>query len=313
MRRRLPPLAAIRPFEAAARLGSFTAAAEELALTQGAISLQIRNLEEFLDKKLFERKVRKIGLTEDGYQYFIACQRALDELEKATARITSRSTHEILMVSALPTLATLWLMPRLESFTSTYKEIEVRIDASINPVDLHNGDIDIALRCGKLPGKHYRHNQPHIDLTMTERWDGIQADHLFYDKLLPVISTRLLNQGPAIEKPADLLKYTLVHTASRPGAWPDWLHANGVRLGRQANAFEYGHFFISLQAAHEAKGVAIVPEVLFSCVKDRMPDLVAPFSAEVPSAGEYYVLAHESKSERKAVRLFRKWLLSQGC
>jgi LysR family glycine cleavage system transcriptional activator len=311
MRRRLPPLAAIRPFEAAARLGSFTAAAEELAVTQGAISLQIRNLEEFLDKKLFERKVRKIDLTEDGYQYFIACQRALDELDKATARITSRSTHEILTVSALPTLATLWLMPKLASFTSTYREIEVRIDASINPVDLHNGNIDIALRCGKLPGKHYRHNQPHIDLTMTERWDGIQADHLFDDKLLPVISTRLLGQGPKLEKPADLLKYTLVHTASRPGAWRDWLHSNGIALGRNVNALEYGHFFIALQAAHEAKGVAIVPEVLFSCAKDRMPDLVAPFAAEVLSAGEYYVLAHESKSERKAVRLFRKWLLSQ--
>ena len=106
MRRKIPPLTTLRPFEAAARLGSFTAAADELSITQGAVSLQVRNLETFLGKQLFLRKTRRVELTEEGRQFAVACQRALDELERVTRSLVAQREHSILTVSALPTLAT---------------------------------------------------------------------------------------------------------------------------------------------------------------------------------------------------------------
>jgi LysR family glycine cleavage system transcriptional activator len=309
MRRTLPPLATLRPFEAAARLGSFTAAANELALTQGAVSLQIRNLETFLEKRLFERHVRRVELTEDGQQYYAACLQALEEIERATRRMLAQRGHKILTVSALPTLATLWLMPKLGAFTSAYPDIEIRVVTSIAPVDLRGSDIDIALRVGKLPGRHYGRGLPGIDLVMTDRWDGIEADYLFDDVLVPVIAKKLLSQGTAINSAEDLLKYSLIHTASRQNAWRDWLSALGVAYRSRKSSAEYGHFFMALQAAQECKGIAIVPRKLFRLYSGRASDLVLPFEAEVPSAGEYYMLTHESRVNSAAVRKFRKWVL----
>lgn len=309
MRRTLPPLATLRPFEAAARLGSFTAAADELALTQGAVSLQIRNLESFLGKRLFERQVRRVELTEDGRQYYTACLNALEEIERATGRLLAQRDHRILTVSALPTLATLWLMPRLAAFSSAYPDIEVRVATSISPVDLRGSDIDVALRVGKLPGRHYRRGQPGIDLVMTDRWDGIEADFLFDDVLVPVIATKLLRQGARIGSAADLLKYSLIHTASRQNAWRDWLAAVGVEHRARKTSAEYGHFFMALQAAQDCKGIAIVPRKLFDTYRERASDLEVAFESDVKSAGEYYLLTHESRVENAAVRKFRKWVL----
>lgn len=309
MRRTLPPLATLRPFEAAARLGSFTAAADELALTQGAVSLQIRNLERFLDKRLFERQVRRVELTEDGRQYYMACLRALDEIERATRRMLAQREHRILTVSAPPTLATLWLMPKLGAFTSAYPDIEVRVATSIAPADLRSSDVDIALRVGRLPGRHYKRHLPGIDLVMTERWDGIEADYLFDDVLVPVIARKLLRQGPPIHTPRDVLRYALIHMASRQNAWRDWLLAHDVTQGSRKIAGEYGHFFIALQAAQDCKGVAIVPRKLFEMYASRARDLVIAFESDIPSAGAYYMLTHESRTDNPAVRVFRKWLL----
>ena len=309
MRRTIPPLATLRPFEAAARLGSFTAAADELALTQGAVSLQIRNLESFLGKRLFERLVRRVELTEDGRQYYAACLTALDEIERATRRLLAQRDHRILTVSCLPTLATMWLMPRLGAFSSAYPDIEVRVATSISPVDLRASDIDVALRVGKLPGRHYPRGLPGIDLVMTERWDGIEADHLFDDVLVPVIARKLLGQGAAIATARDLLKYNLIHTASRQNAWRDWLATQGIKSRSGKVSAEYGHFFMALQAAQDCKGIAILPRKLFQTYAERATDLVVAFEADVPSAGEYYLLTHESRIDNAAVRKFRKWVL----
>ncbi|MCZ2496788.1 LysR family transcriptional regulator [Xylophilus sp. Kf1] len=309
MRRTLPPLATLRPFEAAARLGSFTAAADELALTQGAISLQIRNLESFLGKRLFDRLVRRVELTEDGRQYYAACLNALEEIERATRRMLAQRDHRILTVSCLPTLATMWLMPRLSAFSSAYPDIEVRVATSISAVDLRASDIDVALRVGKLPGRHYRRGLPTIDLVMTDRWDGIEADYLFDDVLVPVVAQKLLSQGAAIETARDLLKYTLIHTASRQNAWRDWLAAQGIENRSRKASAEYGHFFMALQAAQDCKGIAIVPRKLFETFAERPSGLVEAFQADIPSAGEYYMLTHDSRTDNAAVRKFRKWVL----
>ena len=312
MRRRLPPLSTLRPFEATARLGSFTLAAQELSLTQGAVSQQVRNLEDYLGVRLFDRQARRLELSDDGRQFFGAAQRALDELERGTSRIVARGSRETVTLSATPSVATFWLMPRLAAFTVSRPNIDLRLTTSIDAADLHSGGIDIAVRVGKLPGRSYARNRPRIDLVMTERWDGLVADALFPDALVPVASRTLLSQHPPIRHAADLLPFALIHTISRPRAWQDWCQAQAIAFEARDHDLEFGHLFISLQAAVEHRGIAIVPELIYHQARDRAPNLVPAWLPAVPSAGEYYVLTHESQEQSAPVQAVRQWLLEEA-
>ncbi len=311
IRRKLPPLPAIRSFEAAARHRSFTLAADELHVTQGAVSLQVRKLEEFLGKKLFLRLTRRVELTDDGMEYYSVCRSILEDLEKATERLLARDGHDTLTVSTIPTISVLWLMPRLADFASHHPHIEVRVVSDIRPVDLHRDGVDAAIRVGPLPGRRYEPGLPAIDLTLLKRWDGIQADYLFDDVLVPVMSRELLEaQGP-VSCLEDLLRFPLIHTASRPHAWRDWFSAHNVRMPAAPTALDCGHFYISMRAAHEGKGVAIIPDVLL----DGYPgahEMVIPIDPpkRVRSAGEYYLLTRDSTLQSPAVQHFREWILS---
>jgi LysR family transcriptional regulator, glycine cleavage system transcriptional activator len=305
---RIPPLLAIRAFEAAARHLSFTVAAEELAVTQGAISRQIRQLESHLQTKLFVRLTRRVELTEAGREFLAGVQRALSELEAATARISGAVDHRVINVAVLPTLAANWLMPRLAFFSQEYPHIEVRMLTSIEPVDLQANPVDLAIRVGPLPGKFYDQNRPRIDLEMVSNWRGVLAELLFPDVLVPICSPAYLKDAPALKEPGDLQHHRLIHTATRRHAWPDWLRAHGHEFVLPPQPLQFGHFFMSMQAAREGKGIAIVPTV----VVDHYPhanELVRPFPASVPSAGEYYLLVHERRRDDPSVRLFSEWLL----
>jgi LysR family transcriptional regulator, glycine cleavage system transcriptional activator len=309
VRRRLPPLVALRAFEAAGRLESFTAAAGELNVTQGAVSRHVRTLEEFLGKKLFVRNPRQVELTEPGRDYLAAVQGGLDQIESATTRLFFRSARAVLTVSILPTLASLWLMPRLASFTQAYRDIEVRLITSIEPADLRA--TDAAIRVGRLPGKRYAREQPRIDLVMVSDWSGVEADLLFPDVLTPIVSRRMLEQGPRLRSPGDLAKHRLIHVTTRRHAWPDWLRAQGHAGVTGSDSLDFGHFFMAMQAARESRGVAIVPEVLLRNY-EGIDDLAMPLPAATPSAGEYYLLTLEDRADVRAVRLFRNWLLAQA-
>jgi len=310
-RRKLPPLPAIRSFEAAARHRSFTLAADELNVTQGAVSLQVRKLEEFLGKKLFLRLTRRVELTDDGMEYYSVCRAILQDLEQATERLLSRNGHDTLTVSTIPTISVLWLMPRLADFASHHPHIEVRVVSDIRPVDLHRDGVDAAIRVGPLPGRRYAAHQPAIDLSLLKRWDGIQADYLFDDVLVPVMSRALFDEQGPVSSPEDLLRFPLIHTASRPHAWRDWFSAHNVRLTTAPTALDCGHFYISMRAAHEGKGVAVIPEVLL----DGYPgshELIVPVEPpqRVASAGEYYLLTRETSVQSPAVQHFREWILT---
>lgn len=309
-RRNLPPLPAIRSFEAAARHRSFTLAAEELNVTQGAVSLQVRKLEEFLGRKLFTRLTRRVLLTDDGMEYYAVCRTILEDLEQATERLLARDGRNTLTINTIPTVSVLWLMPRLADFASLHPHVEVRVVSDIRPIDLHRDGIDAAIRVGPLPGRRYAPEQPGIDLTLVNRWDGIQADYLFDDILVPVLSRKLWQEVGPLDTPADLLRLPLIHTASRPHAWRDWLRAQGVTLPPGPTALDCGHFYISMRAAQEGKGVALIPEIL---LKDYpgIQDLVMPFEGRhrVASAGEYYLLSREASLQSPAVQQFRAWML----
>jgi LysR family transcriptional regulator, glycine cleavage system transcriptional activator len=309
MRRTLPPLNALRAFDAAGRLLSFSKAAQELHVTQGAISRHIRELEKQLGAKLFVRLTRRIELTDVGQTYLQEVQDALHQIERATVGIRARREHRVLTISVLPSVASYWLMPRLAAFTRAHPSIETRILTSIEPVDLVGHEADVAIRVGPLPGKAYGREQPRIDLNMVTDWRGVHADYLFPDILLPVCSAALIGRQP-LKHPEDLQRYPLIHTATRQHAWEDWLVANGVSQPTITNAGFYGHFFMSIQAAREAQGIAIVPHLLF--LGSGTDGLVIPFRIATPSAGSYNLLTLESRLEEREIRLFRSWLMEQA-
>lgn len=309
-KRRLPPLNALRGFDAAARHLSFTKAAEELNLTQGAVSRQVKELELHLGQELFHRFTRRIELTAEGKQFFQSVETMLDELERAAGRFSRRRDRATLTVSVLPTIASVWLMPRLHIFTSQHPEIELRVVSSIEPADLLAHEADVAIRVGRLPGRHYERHQPRIELTMLTRWDGVHADELFPDRLVPVCSPGLIGEREVT--PADLVRWPLIHTSTRRHAWPDWLKAYGIRAAIEIEpTLQFGHFFMSLDAARQGRGIALVPDIVLAH-QDGMRGLVMPVAGGLDSAGEYYLLIHETRLDERHVQQFRSWALAEA-
>ena len=313
MSRRLPPLLATRYFEAVARHLSFTRAAEELHVTQGAISLQIRKLEAFLQTALFIRHARHIELTEAGETFYRASRTLLDGFEKAVDDLTGPDHLQTLTVSTIPTIASLWLMPRLASFTSQQPDIEVRVVSDIRTANMHSDQLDLAIRVGKFPGKRYPGKAPAVDLVLLEQWDDIEADFLFPDVMVPVASRQWLATQPPIRRPEDFAHAKLIHTASRANAWQDWLHALGVSYRPDGTAPEYGHFYITLGAAQQGKGIALIPDILLENYPGRneLVVLLPPGVNPVASAGDYYLLTRSGSRKAQAIQKFREWVLKE--
>jgi LysR family glycine cleavage system transcriptional activator len=311
-KRRLPPLGGLRGFEAAARHMSFRDAAEELQLTQGAISRQIKTLELNLATPLFVRKIRQVQLTKAGERLYPAVRDAFDVIERAIADMKERPRRKTLVLSALPTLTSTWIMPRLHEFTERHRDIDVRIVAGLDPADLSDDHIDIAIRVGQLPGTRMSQQiRPRIEHTMVESWIGVRADELFPDVLVPVCSPELIGRQ-RISQPKDLLRYPLIHTSTRRFAWIDWLNAHGItKLPRPSRNLEFGHFFMSIEAALRGQGVAIIPRVILSLYKDA-GRLRYPVETTLPSAGSYYLLVREERLSAPEVATLHHWLMSQA-
>jgi len=306
MHRRLPPLIALRAFDAAARRLSFSRAAEELNVTQGAVSRQIKLLEDFFGKRLFRRLTRRVELTPFGESYFASTSKALDEIEQATARVLG--TQHYLSVSILPTTATLWLGNYLTAFTREHPNIRIRLSTSMDPVDFREQGFDAAIRVGKLPGKKYPQHRPQIDYTMVTDWKGVVALHLWDDLITPVCSKKLLAQGPPLRTPMDLRHYSLIHNSVRADCWPAWLRARKAERLRAKKEIEFSHSFMAVQAVREHAGIAAVPTIEIENLEWR-DELVFPFKERIKSAGEYYLLCPEERAHQHDIRVFRKWLM----
>jgi LysR family glycine cleavage system transcriptional activator len=243
LRRRLPPLNAMRAFEAAARHLSFTKAADELAVTQAAVSHQVKSLEDWLGRPLFRRRNRAVYLTEDGQQYLRELTEALDLMTDATRRILAGGDGGVLTVSVLPSFATKWLVPRLGDFRNLRPDIDVRISANPDREDFRSSDVDLAIRAG------------------SGEWDDVHKQHLMTEDLYPVCSPRLL-QGPnPLRTPADLVHHTLLQDDDDRDEWRVWLtmagvdwQAAGIDPGRGTR---FDDSSMLLQAAIEGQGIAI--------------------------------------------------------
>ena len=292
MVRRLPPLNALRAFEAAARHLSFTRAAGELHVTQAAVSHQIKSLETHLSLTLFRRLNRSLLLTDAGQSLFPAIGDALDGIDQAVRRLDADDAAGVLTVSCLHSFAATWLVPRLVRFRERHPEIDIRIATSDEVTDFVADDVDIAIRYG--PGD----------------WPGLHVTRLMREEFFPVCSPGLLQGGPPLERPADLRHYTLLHDDMRED-WSKWLLAAGVDDVDAKGGAAYSHSNLLVQAAVSGAGVILGRSVL---VADALADgsLVRPFDISLPTNYAYYVVAPEAMVERPKVAAFRAWLLAEA-
>ncbi|WP_147432361.1 LysR substrate-binding domain-containing protein [Pararobbsia silviterrae] len=306
VRRDLPNLLSLRAFECAARHMSFTLAADELCVTQSAVSRHIRNLEVHYGARLFNRLTREVELTKAGLRLFRTVEHAFDAIESTSRELAPRAVKRSLVVSILPTLASTWLMPRLAKFTQSHQNIEVRLHTSIEPVSFERDGIDVAIRVGKPPAQRRRKGAPRIDLVMTAEWKGVGFDRLFADVLVPVCHPALLKERSQMSAAA-LKRLPKIHTDSRAHAWEDWFATQGVDYQAGARDLHFGHFFMSVRAALDGRGVALVPDVV---VQDHLAsgDLVVTSTARIVSAGEYYLLYRKERADESAIAAFREWI-----
>lgn len=292
---RLPPLNALRAFEAAGRLLSITQAAEELRVTPAAISHQIRLLEEHLRMKLFARSHRAIHLTPAGQQYLAEITRHLAGIRRATANMMQLRDRKVLRIRAYTTFGVRWLIPRLSSFHALHPDIDVRLTTSLEEVDFENEDIDAAIRLG------------------AGNWSGLQADRLFPNELVPVCSPGMLERKPHVAQPEGLARETLLHSLARPDDWAHWLRAAGVTGVNPYGGMKYESSILAYQAAIEGQGIAIAQKAL---VEEDLSAgrLVMPcgFCLDM-GAYTYYFIFPISNPRSVALEAFRDWLKAQKC
>ena len=291
MQRRLPPLAALRAFEAAARHLSFSRAAAELFVTHGAVSHQVRGLEEHLGVSLFRRLHRRVILTEAGEVLFVKVRAALDLLEMSTEQVVAAYAPRPLVVSCIATFSMRWLMPRLYQFQAQHPEIDLRLSAPDSPVEFPRHDIDVSIRVGPA------------------EWPAdLEAQAFLAEACGPVCSPTWLQQHP-LARPEDLRYHTLLHTESRKNAWSEWLRITGVADVDATTGKRFETFYFLLQAAVSGFGVAIGPDTL---VADDIAAgrLLAPFGF-VANGLSMYVLYPKSRPE-SAPLAFRDWLIAVG-
>ena len=293
MAERLPPLIAVRYFEAAARHLSFTKAAQELHVTHSAVSHQIKALEEWLGVPLFRRLNRSLMLTEAGQAYARPVRESLEKLGEASRALRSREQTGTLTVSVIPSFAAKFLVPRLGGFRRAHADIDVRISASERLVDFAREDVDVAIRYGR------------------GNWPGLRIDRLVRENIFPVCSPQLLAGPAALRVPADLLQHTLMHDSDWPESmWQRWLAVAGVKAEQLKPSLSFNYSNLMIQAAIDGLGVALSQEAL---VRDDLASgrLVRPFDIDMPGDYAYYVVTPEAAAERPKVKAFREWLLAE--
>lgn len=300
MKRRLPPLNALRAFEAAGRHLSFSKAAAELNVTPAAISHQVKALEEFCGVPLFRRLTRALLLTDAGQAALPLLGEGFDKLAAAVERLDAAEDGPLLTVSVAPSFAAKWLVPRLDRFRAAYPDYDVRIDATDRVIDFARETADVAVRYG--PGTYL----------------GLRADRLMSEVSSPVCSPRLLEGPHRLREPADLRHHTLLHVdwhredEATPN-WRMWLLAAGVRDVDATRGLRFNQESMVVQAAIDGQGVGLGSNVL---VADDIAAgrLVRPFDLSLadPLDFSYYVVCPETAVDRPKVAAFRAWVIAEA-
>lgn len=297
MSARLPPLNSLRAFEVVSRHDNFRAAAEELHVTAAAVSQQVKILEDHLGRQLLRRHSGGYNLTADA---LAGVKQLRDGFEQLAAAANSMSTGalRILTVSAVPSLAAEWLVPRLHRLRELYPELDVLLHASRELVDLEHSRVDLGIRFGS---GHY---------------PGTCCERLFDEEIFPVYNPRLAQGGAAIKQPEDLRGYPLIHVDWTPdrGRWPgwsDWLKAAGVTGVNVNKGLRFSDGALSLQAAVNGQGVALAskPLALDHLAAGR---LIRPFELSLTSDFGWYVVCAKSRADEPDLQAFRRWLFAEA-
>ncbi len=291
MRRRLPPLNALRAFEAAARHLSFTRAAEELHVTQAAVSHQVKVLEEDLGVPLFRRMTRKLALTEEGRALMRVAGEAFDALAEAAEALRADRGGRVLSLSLTPTFGVRWLAQRLGRFWAAHPEIDLRLHHSIQLVDFARDEVDAAVRWG------------------SGHWPGLAAIYLMRAGLVPVCGPELCKGPVPLNTPGDLRHHTLLHARDYV-EWTQWLTLAGAaevdpRRGPMIDDPSVLH-----RAAIDGQGVALASETMVRADLEA-GRLVKPFDVDLDRANAYYLVAPPRAFERPKIRAFRDFLLAE--
>ncbi len=290
MARHLPPLNGLKAFEAAARSESFTRAAEELNVTQGAVSHQVKALEKTLGLKLFHRERQRLILTEAGRNYLVVIRDALDQIAVGTARLLQRQESGVLTVSTSPDFAAKWLINRLSRFTEKHPELDLRISASTHHVDFAREDVDIVIRHGD------------------GNWPGLHAERLCSERLFPVCSPKLVAGHNRIRTAADLLKFPLLRLEDAKN-WTRLFEAAGVKTpvgpGPVLNRAS-----MLIDAAIDGQGIALARTALaaWDLINGR---LVRPVDVSLRIANTYWIICPKAASNIPKTATFRNWVLAE--
>ena len=292
--KRLPPLNSLRAFVAAARHLSLAKAADELAVTPGAVSQQIKQLEDHLGCTLFRRTNRQLLLTDEGQAILPGLLEAFERMHEALQAIGRLGQDGRLTVSVAPSLASKWLVPRLDRFTALYPEIDVLVSASMALTDFDSEEIDCAIRYG------------------AGRYPSVVVEKLMAESVVPVCSPSLLKDKKSLRTPADLKDFTLLHDDSPdqdPSCpdWQMWLRAAGVEHIGARRGLRFNQSSLVVEAAISGRGVALAKARL-AADDIRAARLVTLFNVKQPIQFAYYFVAPPAKSALKRVQLFRKWL-----
>ncbi|MFK7854628.1 MAG: LysR substrate-binding domain-containing protein [Granulosicoccus sp.] len=285
----LPSLKALRAFEAAARHSSFSAAAEELAVSPGAISYQIKQLESNLETLLFQRRIRQVKLTAAGEQFFSTVHRQFRELDATIAQISPAQPSSTLTVSVSTYFVTRWLSSRLGHFLSAHPDITVRLQHSVNDPDFVMEKTDIAIKWGN------------------GNWPNSQSELLIEMPMIAVCSPKLKHVGAGLNTVADLQRHHLLRDQEGTDYWAEWL-----QLANAENVLASGAVIVDpnvrVQAAIDAQGVILANPLLRSTIESGQ--LYEPFSIRLNGYGYYLVCTHQA-GENKIYNIFRNWLMEE--
>ncbi len=287
----LPSTQCLRSFETAARLLNFTRSAEELNLTQGAVSHQIRELETVLGASLFERKARGLALTDAGTAYLPFVREALERLRTGAESLRRDRQERVLTVTMSPNFASKWLVPRLGDFAEAHPEIDLRISASRRHVDFATDGIDLGIRHG------------------TGDWPHLQVTRLCAEWYFPVCSAGFAS-AHKIALPLDLADYRLLHDQER-SRWREWLAAFGVPDATARQGPIFSDTSLAIDAAVAGQGIALARSAL-ATLDLKAGRLVRPVKDSVPAAIAYWIVCPKGSAEQPVIRAFRTWLLAEA-
>jgi len=290
--RRLPPLNALKMFEASARNLSFSGASEELFVTPSAVSHQVKTLENFLGVELFHRSNRKVTLTPQGEQYLASVKHAFDEIEMATQRLSVTQGASVVQISVAPNFLIRWLMPRMSRFRALFPDVELQINASMGLLDFNRTSTDMAVYYGN------------------GEWDDIEVEFLRKVMLVPVCGPSLLQTGPPLEKPSDLANHTLIYVSKRTWEWDNWLKKAGVEFITPKGSMQLSSSQLTTAAAQENLGVALADQTLISR-EIESGKLVVPFDIPLDTKKAFYLVYRKHRPLTKGMEAFRNWLMDE--